>query len=158
MVTGLQPLSRMWHCILVKSCVPIKNCIFNHGVKHAYNSQSFVKCFPGDFTNNNKVKFMSYLLNLETTLALFAFFGIIDITNLPAFHCSLLLRKGSGLPRLMSLELYIRTFGNMLNTGLFGNKGWIFCETDTDIEICMEVVSWFGLSEKSQIEVFVLSY
>lgn len=40
----------------------------------------------------------------------------------------------------------------------FGNKGWVLCDTDSEVEICSKVVSWLGLSEGSQIEAFIPSY
>lgn len=47
----------------------------------------------------------------------------------------------------MTLELCIRTLGNVLNTGLLGSKGRINRETDSEIEVCVQVVSWVGLAE-----------
>lgn len=47
----------------------------------------------------------------------------------------------------MTLELCIRTLGNVLNTGPLGSKGRINCETDSEIEVCVQVVSWVGLAE-----------
>lgn len=58
----------------------------------------------------------------------------------------------------MTLELCIRTLGNVLNTGLLGNKGRIFRETDSEIEVCMQVVSWVGLAKGSHTEAFLLSH
>lgn len=78
---------------------------------------SLVRCFPNDISNNNELKLMNQLLNLEFTLVCWLAGGVMSLIYL---HSGILFKEGRGssLPRLMSLEVCVRTLGNMLNTGL----------------------------------------